>query len=329
MMATCHPSGFPDVVSGKSPDSSRRNTVWNFTSSVFMTVGVADTLCHPQFCRVPILCRCSEFLRKTRLYFEKLLAALLGQRHTCWPWRPARVRTPSRAPHDGGWTPPRGRDGHLPSTRNSREIAGRVHDGRKCWYTWHFQFFRSVIFCSVTALCCSHGTVMFEFVLVNARSFSHLTICTIRVGTDSVLFSLQCTCLVELELEFQIQVFPEGLDSSWHSFTAASLSLRNIAWCSRPWFFDGRISTKNSPIGRPHWSGSFKFKGPQGGLFPEAPPGESQPAKEFAGLSVWQPRVLSLGGLYVVPLAPSLPPSVISFGFFLPRHWMCHVVTTL
>ena len=30
--------------------------------------------------------------------------------------------------------------------------------------------------------------------------------------------------------------------------------------------------------------------GPKGGLFPEAPPGESQPAKEFAGLSVWQPH---------------------------------------
>ena len=88
-------------------------------------------------------------------------------------------------------------------------------------------------------------------------------------------------------------------------------SLRNIAWCSRPWFVDGRISTKNSPRGRPHWSGSFKFKGPQGGLFPEAPPRESQPAKEFAGLSVWQPRVLSLGGLYVVPLAPP------SLGYFL------------
>ena len=31
-------------------------------------------------------------------------------------------------------------------------------------------------------------------------------------------------------------------------------SLRNIAWCSRPWYIDGRISTKR---GRPHWSGSF------------------------------------------------------------------------
>ena len=29
--------------------SSGRNKVWNFTSSVFMTVGVADTLWHPQF----------------------------------------------------------------------------------------------------------------------------------------------------------------------------------------------------------------------------------------------------------------------------------------
>ena len=61
-----------------------------FTSSVFTTVSVADTLCHPQFCRVPTLCRFSKFLRKTRLYFEKLLAALLVQRNTCWPWRPAR-----------------------------------------------------------------------------------------------------------------------------------------------------------------------------------------------------------------------------------------------
>ena len=39
---------------------------------------------------------------------------------------------------------------------------------------------------------------------------------------------------------------------------------------------DWRISTKNSPRGWPHWSGSFKFKGPQGGLFPEAPPGEGR-----------------------------------------------------
>ena len=62
MMATYHPAGIPDEVSGKSPDGSRRNMVWNFTSRVFMTVGVAD-----------------------RLHFEKLLkilAALFGQRNT-------------------------------------------------------------------------------------------------------------------------------------------------------------------------------------------------------------------------------------------------------
>ena len=79
--------------------------------------------------------------------------------------------------------------------------------------------------------------------------------------------------------------------------------------------------------GRPHWSGSFKFKGPQGGLFPEAPTGESQPAKEFAGLSVWQPhtkvntqrvkRVLSLGGLFW-GASGSLPPSLGSFLWGFP-----------
>ena len=104
-------------------------------------------------------------------------------------------------------------------------------------------------------------------------------------------------------------------------------SLRNIAWCSRPWCIDGRISTKNSPRGRPHWSGSFKFKGPQGGLFPEAPPGESEPAKEFAGLSVWQPhtkvntqrgkRVLSLGGLFC-GASGARPPSLSCFLWGFP-----------
>ena len=94
------------------------------------------------------------------------------------------------------------------------------------------------------------------------------------------------------------------------------------------------------PRGRPHWSGSFKFKGPQGGLFPEAPPGESQPAKEFAGLSVWQPhtkvntqrgkRVLSLGGLFC-GASGARPPSLGCFlwGFPFSWHWRCHVVTTL
>ena len=65
-----------------------------------------------------------------------------------------------------------------------------------------------------------------------------------------------------------------------------TFSLRNIAWCSRSWYIDGQISTKNSPGGRPHQSGAFQvqpdttprtgFEGLQGGLFPEAPPGEGQ-----------------------------------------------------
>ena len=60
------------------------------------------------------------------------------------------------------------------------------------------------------------------------------------------------------------------------SGTRPIFPLRNIAWCSKSWSKDGRISTKNSPRGRPHWSGIFKFEGHQGRLFPEAPPGEGQ-----------------------------------------------------
>ena len=37
-----------------------------------------------------------------------------------------------------------------------------------------------------------------------------------------------------------------------------TISLRNITWCSRSWYIDGRISTKNSPGGRPHRSGTFQ-----------------------------------------------------------------------
>ena len=49
--ATCHPHGVAEEVAGESShtswpsDSSGRKKVWNFTSSVFMTVGDADT--HP------------------------------------------------------------------------------------------------------------------------------------------------------------------------------------------------------------------------------------------------------------------------------------------
>ena len=132
-----------------------------------------------------------------------------------------------------------------------------------------------------------------------------------------------------------------------------TLSLRNIAWCSRLWYIDGRISTKNSPRGLPHWSGSFKFKGPQGGLFLEAPPGEGRaqavdqvpreasslkllrekvnPQKEFAGLSVWQPhtkvntqrgkRVLSLGGLFCgASWRPPSLPGLFPLGFHFSWH---------
>ena len=43
LLKTVHPTSF-----GPS-DSFGRNTVWNFTSSVFKTVGDADTPWHPQF----------------------------------------------------------------------------------------------------------------------------------------------------------------------------------------------------------------------------------------------------------------------------------------
>ena len=54
-MATCHPPGIPDEFAGKSSNtsgpssSSGRNMVWNFSSSVFMIIGDADTPWHPQF----------------------------------------------------------------------------------------------------------------------------------------------------------------------------------------------------------------------------------------------------------------------------------------
>ena len=55
--ATYHPPGVAGKVARKSShtswpsDSTGRNKVRDFTSSVFMTVGVADTLWHPQFFR--------------------------------------------------------------------------------------------------------------------------------------------------------------------------------------------------------------------------------------------------------------------------------------
>ena len=56
MMATYHPRGIPVEVAGKSShtngsDSSGTNKVWNFTSSVFKTVGDAGTSWPPQFVR--------------------------------------------------------------------------------------------------------------------------------------------------------------------------------------------------------------------------------------------------------------------------------------
>ena len=70
-MATYHPPRFAEEVDctftqhpvGLS-DSSGRNVVWNFTSadisSVFMTVGDADTFWHPQFFSTVTFCRVSE-----------------------------------------------------------------------------------------------------------------------------------------------------------------------------------------------------------------------------------------------------------------------------
>ena len=55
VMATYHAPGIPDEVCKSSctswlSDSSGRSKVWDFTRSVFMTVGVADTLWHfPSF----------------------------------------------------------------------------------------------------------------------------------------------------------------------------------------------------------------------------------------------------------------------------------------
>ena len=54
-MATCHLPGILERLQVSHPtpsgpsDSSGRSKVWNFTSSVFMTVGDADKPWHPQF----------------------------------------------------------------------------------------------------------------------------------------------------------------------------------------------------------------------------------------------------------------------------------------
>ena len=56
---------------------------------------------------------------------------------------------------------------------------------------------------------------------------------------------------------------------------------------------DERISTETSPRGRPHWSGSFKFRGHQPQNWWSVAPGPRaerwlKSAREFAGLSMWQ-----------------------------------------
>ena len=120
---------------------------------------------------------------------------------------------------------------------------------------------------------------------------SLLTICTIRVGTHSVLFSLPCTYLVELELEYQVHVHSEALVRvcwrlswcwRWYSsmisrFTVISKLWTGLAVAHGLSFHSGALRRGrgrgispdvkrrgNSPTGRPHWSGSLlNFDGHQ------------------------------------------------------------------
>ena len=99
--------------------------------------------------------------------------------------------------------------------------------------TVHPQFFRPVTFESQRLTNESHMVLPTARGCSSWQAFRLLRPCS---KVLVVLFSFLCTFLVELELEFR-----EGLDSSWQGFTASSL--RNIAWCSRPWCIDGRMST--------------------------------------------------------------------------------------
>ena len=162
---------------------------------------------------------------------------------------------------------------------------------------------------------------------------------------------------MELELEFRVYVFPEGLDSSWQWYTAclptpercvvfevvverrAKIDEEFARWAAAPERYFLSLTGTTPRTG---------FEGPQGGLFPEASPGEGQAqavrkstdfpqrvcrtlgvATSHKGEHTREKRVLSLGGLFCGASAPSLPPWVVSFGVFLSRYWNCHVVTTL
>ena len=114
-MVTCHPPDMLEMLRKHHPthrvhsDSSGRNKVWNFTSSVFVTLGDADTPYHPQFFRVPARDSWKSWLLS---FGTQTLAYCVGHENL----RGTVHTGHSRASHGGNWPPPRGRDGHLPST---------------------------------------------------------------------------------------------------------------------------------------------------------------------------------------------------------------------
>ena len=116
MEASYHPPEIAREVAGKSShtsgpsDSSGRNKVWNFTRSVFMTVGIAGTLWHPQFFSV---------LSLSNFAFERRQSTVVPG--VCSNWRASgnstsdlntpTLRTPCRLPwHVIAW----GRAGRRP-----------------------------------------------------------------------------------------------------------------------------------------------------------------------------------------------------------------------
>ena len=111
--------------------------------------------------------------------------------------------------------------------------------------------FRHVTSCCEVARPCSK-------VLVKREKFSHLTICTFRVGTVSVLFSLPCPYLLKLDLEFQVHVHSEVLNGSWRWYNGLSFHDRSTAQCVQGRDLSTDVFRRgNSASGRPHWSGSF------------------------------------------------------------------------
>ena len=142
-------------------------------------------------------------------------------------------------------------------------------------------------------------TLLLQPRLLLVHNVVHLAICTIRVGTDRVLFSLLCAYLVELELEIQFHVHSEDLDGSG---TRPILSLWSNASCSRPWDIDGRNKeVEIRPLSAALKRLSFNFNGHQPQNWKRSP-GRPLPLavscrltwltsrREFAGLSVWQPH---------------------------------------